>query len=101
MDEKDNVLATWNVYIMVSKLMSKLNRVLFVIVDRRVNAFKNGKVGIDLRMHLKDNDSVRNRGTAFRIKEIDLRDLYSNIRILGFSLINILADEKRRNCFIT
>jgi hypothetical protein len=46
-------------------------------------AFKAGKVGIDLRMHLKEKGSVRNRGTAFRIKEIDLWDLYSNIRNLG------------------
>ncbi|MBI5196655.1 MAG: hypothetical protein HZA10_10090, partial [Nitrospirae bacterium] len=103
-----NLLATWDVFVMVGKLMSKLSRVLFVIADRRfnadgdeeflynkahvltdpiprnfINAFKAGKVGIDLRMHLKESGSVRNRGTAFRIKEIDLWDLYSNIRNLG------------------
>jgi hypothetical protein len=48
-----------------------------------IKAFKAGKVGIDLRMHLKENGSIRNRGTPFRIKEIDLWDLYSNIRNLG------------------
>jgi len=107
-DNKENLLATWDVFVMVGKLMSKLSRVLFVIADRRynandeeeflyneayiltdpiprnfINAFKSGKVGIDLRMHLKESGSVRNRGTAFRIKEIDLWDLYSNIRKLG------------------
>lgn len=106
-DENGNLLATWDVFVMVGKLMSKLSRVLFVIAQRRfagsgeeeflyneayiltdpiprnfINAFKSGKVGIDLRMHLKENGSVRNRGTAFRIKEIDLWDLYSNIRNL-------------------
>lgn len=107
-DDNGNLLATWDVFVMVGKLMSKLSRVLFVIADRRfnindeeeffyneayiltdpiprnfINAFKAGKVGIDLRMHLKENGSVRNRGTAFRVKEIDLKDLYSNIRNLG------------------
>lgn len=107
-DNNGNLLATWDVFVMVGKLMSKLSRVLFVIADRRfnanaeeeflyneayiltdpiprnfINAFKSGKVGIDLRMHLKESGSVRNRGTAFRIKEIDLWDLYSNIRNLG------------------
>jgi len=106
-DETGNLLATWDVFVMVGKLMSKLSRVLFVIADRRynadggeeffyneahiltdpiarnfINAFKAGKVGIDLRMHLKENGTVRNRGTAFRIKERDLWDLYSNIRKL-------------------
>lgn len=107
-DPNGNLLATWDVFVMVGKLMSKLSRVLFVIAERRfnadgdeeflyneahiltdpiprnfINAFKAGKVGIDLRMHLKESGSVRNRGTAFRIKEIDLWDLYSNIRNLG------------------
>jgi uncharacterized protein YjhX (UPF0386 family) len=107
-DNNRTLLATWDVFVMVGKLMSKLSRVLFVIADRRYNAdgeeeffyneayiltdpvprnfisaFKAGKVGIDLRMHLKEKGTVRNRGTAFRIKEIDLWDLYSNIRNLG------------------
>jgi hypothetical protein len=107
-DNNGNLLATWDIFVMVGKLMSKLGRVLFVIAERRynadgeeeffyneayiltdpipknfINAFKAGKVGIDLRMHLKENGTVRNRGTAFRIKEIDLWDLYSNIRDIG------------------
>lgn len=103
---KEEILATWDIYIMISKLVSKLNRVLFVVADRRltnsneefwfneayilsnpspqkfINAFKSGKVGIDLRMHLKPNGSVRNRGTAFRIKEPDLKDLYEEVKNL-------------------
>jgi hypothetical protein len=107
MDDNKNLLATWDIFVMVGKLMSKLSSVLFIIADRRFNendeeefsyneayiltdpiprnfikAFKSGKVGIDLRMHLKENGSVRNRGTAVRIKEIDLWDLYSKIRNL-------------------
>ena len=106
-DENGKLLATWDVFVMVGKLMSKLSRVLFVIAERRlndngeeeflyneayiltdpiprnfINSFKSGKVGIDLRMHLKESGTVRNRGTAFRIKEIDLWDLYSNSRNL-------------------
>lgn len=106
-DTNGNILATWDVFVMIGKLMSKLSRVLFVIAERRfaatgeeeffyneayiltdplprnfMSAFKSGKIGIDLRMHLKEDGSVRNRGTAFRIKEIDLWDLYSNIRNL-------------------
>ena len=107
-NKKGNLLAIWDIFVMVGKLVSKLSRVLFVIADRRfdangeeeflyneayiltdpiprnfIKAFKSGKVGIDLRMHLKEKGSVRNRGTAFRIKEIDLWDLYSNSRNLG------------------
>ncbi len=104
LDEFGKTLAIWDIYIMVSKLVSKLNQVLFVIADRRekngieefwyneayllrepspqkfIEAFKNGKVGIDLRMHLRTNGTVRNRSTAFRAKEADLKDLYSIVK---------------------
>lgn len=84
-DNNGTQLATWDVFVMVGKLMSKLSSVLFVIADRRfddskkeeflyneahiltdplprnfINAFMSGKVGIDLRMHLKPNGTVRN-----------------------------------------
>lgn len=105
-DDNNNILATWDVFVLVGKLLTKLSRVLFVIADRRIvegreefhfteayilsepqhrnflDAISSGKVGIDLRMHLKENGTVRNRGTGFRIKEIDLKDLYSNVRRL-------------------
>jgi len=47
-----------------------------------IEAFKKGFIGIDLRMHLKPNGSVRNRGTGFRIKEIHLKELYEKIEKL-------------------
>jgi len=102
-DIKTNeVLATWDVYIIVGRFMTRLSRVLIVMADRKIEkrkeyfhfneaylltepdarnfikAFKNSLIGIDLRMHLKENETVRNRGTAFRIKEGDLLKLYKN-----------------------
>lgn len=100
------VLATWDIYVIVGKFMTKLSRLLIVIADRRIEggkeyfhyneaylltdpsprsfirAFKNSLIGIDIRMHLKENGSVRNRGTAFRIKERDLIELYDSRRRL-------------------
>ncbi len=101
-DNTGEVLATWDVYVIVGKFMTKLSRVLLVLADRKVEngieyfhyneaylltdpgprrfikAFKDSIIGIDLRMHLKESGSVRNRGTAFRIKEKDLIELYEN-----------------------
>ncbi len=100
------VLATWDVYVIVGKFMSKLSRLLMVIADRKIEnqreyfhyneaylltdpsprnflkAFKNSLIGIDLRMHLKESGTVRNRGTAFRIRERDLVELYDHKRRL-------------------
>lgn len=100
------VLATWDVYVIVGKFMSKLSRLLMVIADRKIEnqreyfhyneaylltdpsprnflkAFKNSLIGIDLRMHLKESGAVRNRGTAFRIRERDLVELYDHKRRL-------------------
>lgn len=100
------VLATWDVYVIVGKFMTKLSRLLIVIADRKteqdieyfhyneayllsepssrnfLKAFKESLIGIDIRMHLKESGSVRNRGTAFRIKEKDLIELYENRRRL-------------------
>jgi len=100
------VLATWDVYVIVGKFMSKLSRLLVVLTDRKIRngkeyfhyneaflltdpsprsfiqAFKRSLIGIDLRMHLKENGTVRNRGTAFRIREKALIELYENRRKL-------------------
>ncbi len=97
------VLAIWDIYNIVGKFMSKLGRLLVIFADRKyqndkeffyynegyilsnpssrkfIKAFKDSLIGIDLRMHLKENGSVRNRGTGFRIKEKDLIELYENI----------------------
>ena len=94
------ILATWDVYVIVGTFMTKLSRLLMIIADRKVEqgkeyfhyneaylltdpsprnflkAFKNSLIGIDIRMHLKESGAVRNRGTAFRIKEKDLMELY-------------------------
>ena len=80
--------------------MTKLSRLLIIIADRKVEqgkeyfyyneaylltepsprnflkAFKSALIGIDIRMHLKESGAVRNRGTAFRLKEKDLIELY-------------------------
>ncbi|MGC8743136.1 MAG: MvaI/BcnI family restriction endonuclease [Verrucomicrobiia bacterium] len=99
---ENTILATWDVYVIVGKFMSKLSRLLLVLAQRKISesieyfhyneaflltdpdarnflkAFKNNMIGIDLRMHLKENESVRNRGTAFRIKVSNFIDLYDN-----------------------
>jgi len=96
----NELLAEWDVYVVVGVFSSKLSRLLFVLADRRIvqgheefhfneaylltepnprnflNAFKNSLVGIDLRMHLKENGTVRNRGTGFRMREKDMLELY-------------------------
>ena len=107
MDTVDReIIATWDVYVIVGKFMTKLSRLLIVLADRKVvegkeyfhyneayfltdpsprsfiKAFKKSIIGIDLRMHLKENGAVRNRGTAFRIKERDLVELYEHRRRL-------------------
>lgn len=100
------LLAEWDVYVIVGVFSSKLSRLLFVLADRRtiqgqerfhfneaylltepnprnfLDAFKNSLVGIDLRMHLKENGTVRNRGTGFRMREKDMLELYGNKRKL-------------------
>ena len=100
------IVATWDAYVIVGTFMTKLSRLLIVIADRRmeqgeeyfhyneaylltdpsprhfINAFKNTLIGIDLRMHLKESGAVRNRGTAFRIREKDLMELYEHRRRL-------------------
>ncbi len=102
----NKLLAEWDVYVVVGVFSSKLSRLLFVLADRRtvqgqeefhfneaylltepnprnfLKAFKNSLVGIDLRMHLKENGTVRNRGTGFRMREKDMLELYGNKRKL-------------------
>lgn len=98
-----NLLATWSVYTIVGKFISKLERLLVVLADSQINdetgkeeflfneayllenpspdnfltAFENSQVAIDLRMHLKGTGTVRNHGTGFRIKETNIINLYA------------------------
>ncbi|MBD3340233.1 MAG: hypothetical protein GF353_14060 [Candidatus Lokiarchaeota archaeon] len=100
------LLAEWDVYVIVGVFSSKLSRLLFVLADRRsvqgveefhfkeawlltepntrsfLKAFKKSLVGIDLRLHLKENGAVRNRGTGFRMREKDMLELYGKKRRL-------------------
>ena len=95
-----SLLATWDMYYIVGKFVSKFGRMLFVHAEsRRVggieefhynqalalsepssttfrDGFANGIVMIDVRMHLESNGAVRNRGTAFRVREHNLPDLF-------------------------
>ena len=100
------IVATWDVYVIVGIFMTKMSRLLIVMADRKkehgkeyfhyneaylltdpsprkfISAIKKSLIGIDIRMHLKESGAVRNRGTAFRIKEKDLLELYENQRRL-------------------
>jgi len=94
-------IAIWDLYLIVGKFISKLEKVLFVLADTRkseeekelfhynkayllsnpeprkfIDGFKDGIIGIDLRMHLMRSGRVRNRGTAFRVRESELFRLY-------------------------
>lgn len=104
-DDQERIVGSYDLYEVVGKYMVKLGRVLFCIADTKVEnkkeyfhfnefyllsdtssrrfiaAFKNGYIGIDLRMHLTPS-GVRNRGTAFRIKGIHLKELYERIEKL-------------------
>jgi hypothetical protein len=45
-------------------------------VDRLLRIVDEGDVVVELRMHIGRTDSVRNHGTAFRIRKNRIRDLY-------------------------
>ena len=93
-------LATWDLFHIVGKFLTKLDHMLFVHADTRIvdgveefhythahllsepssltfrDSFTTGIVTIDVRMHLKPNGQVRNRGTGFRVREHNLPDLF-------------------------
>lgn len=96
----DESIAEWSAYAIAGKFMSKLDRLLLVLANTKVEngveffhyneayllqnpkpekfleSFINNKTMIDLRMHIKKNGGVRNHGTGFRIFEKDLVNLY-------------------------
>lgn len=96
-----NIIAEWSIFVILGKFMTKLDRLLFVFADSKyennteyfhfnqaylleepshqkfLSAFSNQKAIIDLRMHLKPEGKLRNHGTAFRIFEKDLIELYN------------------------
>ncbi|MXY43919.1 MAG: hypothetical protein F4Y50_07705 [Dehalococcoidia bacterium] len=95
-----SLLATWDMYYIVGKFVSKFSRMLFVHADTRRgdgleefyytranllsepssltfrDGFNSGIVTIDVRMYLKPNGQVRNHGTGFRVQEHSLPDLF-------------------------
>lgn len=101
-DASRQILATWSIYHLVGKFVTKFERLLLVKADARkdregveqfhyvaaelvsepgdrefLQALRDGLVMIDIRMHLNENGAVRNRGTALRIQERDLATLFS------------------------
>ena len=104
-NEEENI-AEWSTYVIAGKFMSKLDRLLLILADNKIEnnieyfhfneayllenptpeqflqAFTKNELFIDIRMHLKINGGVRNHGTAFRISEKNLLDLYSKSRQL-------------------
>ncbi|MGB3979692.1 MAG: MvaI/BcnI family restriction endonuclease [Tepidanaerobacteraceae bacterium] len=100
-------IAIWSIYRLVGALLYKLGKILFVIADSRIGengreefhfneaylledpseerfieAFEKSKVCLDIRMHLKENGTVRNHGTGFRMEEDELHLLFDTKRRL-------------------
>lgn len=106
--QKSNTLiGVWSIYRIVGKFLSKLERLIFVLADTKfdnnkgeefhfneayllenptpenfLDAFKKSKIFIDIRMHIKPNNTVRNHGTGIRIHETDIPLLYGKIRAI-------------------
>ncbi|PNR91851.1 MULTISPECIES: MvaI/BcnI family restriction endonuclease [unclassified Petrotoga] len=102
LDKRNKLLALWSIYSLVGKFLNKLGMVLFVLADTKkvdkieqfhfneaymlynpltdnfIDALEKSIVKIDFRMHIKENNTIRNHGTGIRIKEIDLPLLYGN-----------------------
>jgi len=103
--EKGNI-AEWSTYVIAGKFMTKMDRLLLLIADNKIidnkeyfhfneayllenptpekflDSFNNNILMIDIRMHIKPTGGVRNHGTAFRIAEKYLKELYSKHRKL-------------------
>ncbi len=97
-------VAEWSTYVIAGKFMTKLDRLLLVLADNKLedgtelfhfneayllenptpekflDAFETNELMIDLRMHLKETGGVRNHGTGFRISEANLLKLYNQNR---------------------
>lgn len=104
--EEEGNIAEWSTYVLAGKFMTKLDRLLLVFADSKIennvehfhfneayllenptpekflDAFETSKLMIDLRMYLKDSGGVRNHGTGFRISEKNLTELYEKKRRL-------------------
>ncbi|MDD1778578.1 MAG: MvaI/BcnI family restriction endonuclease [Candidatus Helarchaeota archaeon] len=101
------LIAEWNIYNIVGKFLNKTERLLLVVADSRTTqekkeefhfneayllqnpkpefflaAFNKGSVVIDIRMHLKPDNAVRNHGTGIRVRESDMALLYEKKQVL-------------------
>lgn len=100
------VVATWDMYEIVGKFMAKFERLLFVTADAQGSAvrekfhyvsaillsepqsrlfrdgFHNGYSMIDIRAYLRPSGAARNHGTAFRVYEKYLPELFGQQREL-------------------
>lgn len=108
--ESGEKLASWDIYHMVGKFTAKFERLLLVKAEARMgekgeefhynealllkepssktfrSGFNEGKVFIDIRMHINPKNSVRNHGTGFRVHEHNLPSLFGKS-------INLLEDN--------
>ena len=104
--QSGDTLATWDMYEIVGKFMSKFERLLFVLADTRQGddgeefhftsasllsepksaqfreSFLAGHCMIDIRAHVQPNGTARNHGTGFRVNEQDLPHLFSQSRTM-------------------
>lgn len=105
--ESKEIITTWGIYVIVGKFMVKMDKLLLVYADNIIDdtnlegfhynqayllikpsdkkflqTFDDGKIIIDIRMHIKEKGGVRNHGTAFRVNEQDLKLLYENVKQL-------------------
>lgn len=104
--KEDETIAEWSTYVIAGKFMTKLDRLLLILADSKMvdekeffhyneayilenptpekflEGFNRNELMIDLRMYLKDYGGIRNHGTAFRISEKNLTDLYTKKRRL-------------------
>lgn len=101
MQFKDDDIAFWTFAILEKRLKEKHSEAVFVAAhakgkgrdeqfhyyavtwcrkpdaDSFVKLIQSGDVMLELRMHLKENGSVRNHGSAFRIKQNRIPSLYA------------------------
>jgi hypothetical protein len=97
-----DVVGTWEEGAVRDKIIEKLQALLLVKAETKIiqgiehfwfkdakiltgcnyesffNLLKNGKAFIDIRMHIKENGAVRNRGTGFRLQSSLMEELYTN-----------------------
>ena len=118
---EDEILAYWDFDVIESPISIKMSNTVFVDAERKIvngrehfwynsatlakgisldgllKLIRSSHIEIHLRLHLKENGSVRNRGTAFRIKEKFIPELYDELLSLldncGASMASTSLDE--------